>query len=103
MGGLLEAMIEKLRSGQEEKVMDIEARPREAQTDLRRETSDYNTAKNIDTIEIYQSISAKDKYVPPDESKFWPFKATKTDDEIQKEEGERRQLLRKYAQPLYTP
>ncbi|KAH7369767.1 hypothetical protein BKA65DRAFT_561077 [Rhexocercosporidium sp. MPI-PUGE-AT-0058] len=83
MGGLLLAMVKKLRAGQEGMEMDIEASPHELQIAL-------------GGIARTEAIRAGEE----DQPKFWPFKATKTDDKLQKEEDKRRKILRN---PKFDP
>lgn len=77
MDDLLEAMMEKLRSGQNgRKEPDIEA-------------STSSQAENNEQIKQLDSSKRDTVAAEPGESAFWPFTATKSDDEIRKEEEER--------------
>ncbi|KAK0114541.1 hypothetical protein ONS95_014031 [Cadophora gregata] len=87
MGGLLEAMVEKLRTGQRRTQLDIEA----SAQGLSKPNTDTQ-CDNTQSENVNSSVGPAFETEVLDEE-FWPFTATKTDDEIMKDEDERRRVL----------
>ncbi len=89
MGGLLEAIFEKLRCSQRTSELDVEASPRSRGDRFR------SMFAAIDTSDAAGVVKATGGETGAADGDFWPFKPTKTDAKIKQEDQEKKEYFLK--------